>query len=109
MAQTLARSLRDELAALLAPLAGAGSPEGMRAMLQTFGHGDALAEQASLRTALQQAATAAAALGRLDDAALTGWEGVARVLRAADQTFDAIRGLDRAIADPTLRAQAEGF
>ena len=52
MTQTLARSLRDELLALLAPLASAGSPEGLRAMLQSFGHTDAMAEHAGLRSAL---------------------------------------------------------
>src|SRR4051812_21279663 len=40
--RTLARWLRDEVVARLAPLTAAASPEGLRALLQSFGHTDGL-------------------------------------------------------------------
>ena len=109
MADTLAGSLRDELLALLEPLASAGSPAGLRAMLQSFGHPDALAEQTALQTAMQQAAALADELRRLDDTALAGWDGLARALQAAADTFDAVRSVEQAISDPALLAQAQGL
>ena len=66
MADTLAGTLRDELTRLLAPLASLRSPDGVQAMLQSFGHGNALAGQATLQAALAQCASLVDELQQID-------------------------------------------
>ena len=107
MATTLAGSLRDELSALLAPLATVASPSGFLAMLQSLGHADGMAKQSALFTALQQVAALADELGKIEDADLESWEGVARVLKAARDFFTAVRTVEQAVTDPTLAEQAK--
>jgi hypothetical protein len=68
-----------------------------------------MAEQAGLRSALQEAAAVVGELSQLDDAALASWDGIARALQAASDTFSAVRSVEHAISDPTLLAQAEGL
>jgi hypothetical protein len=109
MADTLAGTLRDELTLLLAPLATLRTPDGVRAMLQSFGHGQALAGQATLQAALDQCAALIDELQQIDDAALATWEGAGRALQAASDVFAAVRAVERAVTDPALAGQAKNL
>lgn len=109
MAGTLASTLRDELAELLAPLAIAAQvPGGAAGVLRALGRIGATRD-AALIAELERLAGLAAAIGALDEAALSSWEGVGRVLALAGELFAAARGLEALASDPTLGAQVAGL
>ena len=107
MSGTLAKSLRDELVELLAPLAAARDPASYAKMLRSLGHTQAVEADAGLQAALVQAATLIDQLGQLDAAALESWDGAVRALGLGANAVAAVRAAERAIADPALAAQAK--
>ena len=105
MAGSLAGAMRDELLLLLAPLRSAASPDGIVAMLASFGYPDHIAGQMSLSGALQQLAASIGQLSQIDDATLETWDGLAQVLQVNYGLFTSIRSLEQAVTDPALLAQ----
>lgn len=78
-------------------------------VLELVGHTSDVAEQPQLRAALDEAGEAAGVLMALDDAALTSWAGVARILEAGTRTMDALRAVETAVQDPALAARLENL
>ena len=109
MPSALAAALRDSLSSLLEPLALAASPQGLLALLQSVGHGSALAGHAPLQTAIAKCAGLVSELASLDDSELSSWEGAAKALQAGADIFAAINALEQAISDPTLASEAAGL
>jgi hypothetical protein len=109
MASSLAGAIRDELAALLAPLTLAQTPQGLLSLLQAVGYGASLAGQSPLQAAIGDVAALVGQLETLDDATLASWDGVAKALQVASDIFAAVRAVEQAVADPNLASEAAGL
>src|SRR3954470_16525010 len=103
---SLAADLRDELSKLVEPLATAARvPDGGPLLLALVGQTADAADEPGLRTALDRLAQASADLMALDEASLGGWEGIARILQAADESIGAVRAVESAVQDPALASR----
>ncbi|MCI4355193.1 MAG: hypothetical protein L3K06_07495, partial [Thermoplasmata archaeon] len=104
MADSLTTQLRDELVRMLEPLEATATPDGIATLLAVLGRldgGDALG------TELQRLAVLVGGIGSLDESSLESWDGLTRILTLSEQLFDAVRGLESVVSDPTLAAHVE--
>jgi hypothetical protein len=105
---SLSHALRQELARLVDPLASAAESEhGWTLLLQLVGHTAETAERPELRTALQGLSGVAAQVEQLDDASLTSWEGLQRVLDTGSAAMTALRELEAGVGDAALATLLE--
>jgi hypothetical protein len=109
MTDTLAGSLRDELVAIFGPIATVNTPAGFRAMLESFGHTDRMAEEGGLLSTLQQCATLVDELSRIEEAELAEWKGIAALLQTSARGFVALRAIEQTISDPAMLAESKDF
>jgi hypothetical protein len=106
VSDNFASRLRDELSRMLAPLSNAATPSGVAELLSALGR--TAADPAAV-TELQRVAGLAKDIAALDDAALSSWTGLARLLAAAREAMSALRGLEHVVADPEAAQRLQGL
>ena len=103
---TLPAALREEFAALMAPLVDAARhPGGVRLLMQSMGRTDELGGRDELRREIERLAALAQGIADLDPDTLDSWSGIGRLLALADDLFKSARGLDQLVQDPGLAGQ----